>query len=254
MDIIKKIGQKIYDVAGHQGFLVEAQAVNQLVKKWSKNRESDKQRVVEIAHHIRNNGWVPPTMYAAVLPTEGLVCYDGNHRREAYRMLSPAMDKTLVILDVLKSHSDIYDAFQCINKSVPVSLIDTMIDHDSMKMKRDIEALVKEYETRFHGFVSTSTRCNTPRFNRDNLKDQFYRFLTDQEGTTVADLRVALGVLNDAYKNGVRAGAEHSRLKDRVLEKCEEEGLWLFAFRREISDVDLCWAVGAIRANLIQIE
>lgn len=247
MNIIKKLGTRLYDANGHIGYLVEVELVTQLVSKWSKNRESDKQRVIEISQHIKEKKWVPMTIYTANLPIEGLVCYDGNHRREAFKQISPLMNKALVIIDILKDPSDIYAAFQCINKSVPISLIDSMVDHDTLKTKQDIELLVKHYEMHFHTFISTSPRCNTPHFNRDNFKDQLYRLLCGhglvKNKVTLSDLKNALEILNDAYKKDTRAGSEHSRLRERVLEKCKNDGLWLFAFRREISDVDIMWAL-----------
>lgn len=166
MDILKKTGKLMYDIDGHQGYLVSVSTMNTIVKQWTKNRQLDNHRVNELVQHLKQNGWVDLMIYAAEIPIEGLVCYDGNHRREAYRMVSPLLDKNQVIIDVLKNPKEIYMCFNNINKSVPLAQIDLLMDKDSMKIKDELNELVREYEKTYPHFVSSSARCNTPHFNR----------------------------------------------------------------------------------------
>ena len=224
--------------------MTDVETVNLLVKNWTKNREIDELRVKEICTHLNNGGWVPPILYVANVPTEGLVCYDGNHRRSAYRMSSPQHDQKPVILDVLQNHRDIYSAFNNVNRSVPLAMIDLKMDTNLSNVKVEIESLVKEFEKQHPQLVSTSRRPNAPNFNRDNVKDQLFGFLEEIDLTiSVQTLKEALKLLNTAYAEGLRPGSEHCRLKPKVLDKCTKSKMWLFAFRREILETDLKWAI-----------
>lgn len=244
MDILKKTGRLVYDIDGHQGYSVCVSLVNNLVKPWSKNRTLDNVRVTELAQHLKQNGWAPPIIYTAEIPTEGLVCYDGNHRREAYRKLSPHLDKQTVIVDILKRPTDVYMCFNNINRSVPLAQIDLLMDKDSVKLRQELDALIHEYEKEFPTFVSTSSRCNTPNFNRDNLKDQLFRFIEQKDyQVNVKNIKEALQVLNDAYSQDCRKNSDIRKLRDNVAKKCADVGLWLFAWRREIPEEDLEWAI-----------
>ena len=244
MNLLKKTSTEIYDIDGHVGYLTDVDTVNHLITTWSENREIDIERVKEISDHIQNNGWVPATLYVADLPKVGLVCYDGNHRLQAYQLSSPNTDSKMVIVDVLKNHRKIYETFNNINQSVPLALIDMNHGADVQNIKEDIENLVKEYEKQYPDFKSTSARCNTPQFNRDNFKDMLYRHVENCDFTvSVSTIREALALLNKAYQTGKHKGAEHAKLREKVVDKCTNGKLWLFAFRRDISNTDIEWAI-----------
>ena len=248
MELLEKVGKRAYDIDGHVGYVVGVPDMNVLVKAWSKNREMDLNRVAEIAVHLRRGGWVKPEIYVAHLPQEGLVCYDGNHRREAYKTLSRENAKDCsnkkVVLDVLKDWRKIYDCFTNVNLSVHVSQAYLNFGVAHANVRDELDGLVRGLERRFPGFVSSSHRCHAPHFNRDQLKDQLFSFVETKEfRVSVGTLRNALDLLNDAFANDERPRSHHDQLRDAVREKCEAGGLWLFAFRRDISDEDLGWAV-----------
>lgn len=244
MDILKKTGTLLYDIDEHQGYLVPVSIMNNIVKSWSKNRQLDINRVNELIHHLKQNGWIPPIIYVAEIPIEGLVCYDGNHRREAYRLISPFHDKQNIILDILKKPSEIYKSFNNINKSVPLAQIDLLMDQDSAKIRLELDNLMKEYEKEYPAFVSSSIRCNTPNFNRDNFKDQLYRFIEKKDfHVSVKTIKDGLKILNNAYSKDLRINSNIKNLRLNLKNKCTDNNFWLFAWRREILEEDLQWAI-----------
>lgn len=244
MDILQRLGTHIYTLDGHSGFLVNVNVVSSLIKCWSKNRKHDEYRINELAQYLLQDGWVPPLIYIANVPGEGLVCYDGNHRREAYKKVSPQLDKKQVIVDILHKSSDIYDAYNCINKSVPLAQIDLMMDKDSMKIREELDGFMTAFSERYQEYLSPSTRSNRPNFNRDNVKDQLYSFLVRHEFQVSMDkLKELLEVLNKAYSNNTRAGSNQKTLKETVVAKCKKGKLWLFAWRRDLPEADLDWAL-----------
>ena len=248
MDIIRKTGRQVYDIDGHIGYEISVSSMNTLLKAWSKNRQLDNTRVNELSRHLKQGGWVPPTIHVAHIPVEGLVCYDGNHRREAYRQISPCFENKTIILDILKKPTEIYKCFNDINKSVPVAQIDLLMDNDFVKIRHELDNLVKKYEKTYSSFVSTSSRCNTPNFNRDNFKDQLFQYIQNKEyQINIQIIEEALNYLNNAYAKDIRSGADVKNLRATVLKKCREENLWLFAWKRDIPFEDIEWAINQNR-------
>jgi len=194
-----------------------------LWKKWSKNREPDQERVEEMVAH---GGYIPRFIHLAELADEGLVCYDGNHRREVLKRIAAGV----CLVDIMfgASHEDVYDAFVRINRGVEVPEI-YMDDGDNIL--QDVTALVKTYETRFKPFVSASSKCHAPNFNRDVLTEnitKIYRYLQGQK--TVREIGDLLDRLNIEYSRKNHG----DKYKPVVIEKCKKHGLWLF-LEREVS-------------------
>lgn len=173
--LLRKVGTFVASYGKHQLFLVEWDIVKQLIHKWSCNRDPDMRRVQEIRDHIVNGGYVPHILYIADAE-EGLVCYDGNHRREAFNLLETPPQ---IILDVLckATKKEIYQEFTNLNKSVQVPAMFVGDDGDNvevLKVRDQITKLVRKYETDYKSFASTSSRCHAPNFNRDMLMENIF--------------------------------------------------------------------------------
>lgn len=136
-----------------------------LWKKWSKNREPDQERVEEM---VARGGYI----HLAELVGEGLVCYDGNHRREVLKRTSTC------IVDVM-FHATHDDAFVNINKGVEVPEI-YMEDGDNIL--QEVTALVKTYETRHKPFISVSRAQLQPRrVHREHHEDLYVSSWTEDD-------------------------------------------------------------------------
>jgi len=274
-NIIRCIGTEIYQEGGHKGFLIQWSLISPLCKKWCYNRDPDMERVKEI-YQLQNEGhYIPKIIHLA--ECEGaidggteLVCYDGNHRREAWNMCSNK--EFLCVVDIMfqTNHDNIYKAFVVINKAVQVPDIYMSIPEECKNttqqqqqyVKNDILELVKMYEHKYKAFVSTSARYHSPNFNRDALIDNLfhiYQSVHEYETRqvvevanvaavvagenvfmqppippplpfTVVDLQKLLSMLNEEYKNQT-LGNSHSKYKDTVLEKCRKHNMYLFLER-----------------------
>lgn len=253
--ILERLGTRLYRRGDHTGYLVKSDVVKAIVKKWRGNREPEQARVLEICEYLRQHPSVP-TISVALL-SDSLQCYDGNHRREAVALLDEPF-KVPVILDVLecpRGEADVAREFLALNKTVPVSELHLAScgggsggeQQQSSSELADITALVRSYEARFKPFVSTSHRCNPPNFNRDRFTDNVFR-LTTSTGRTVQEIAAALERLNELYNPNVRPlDADHPivlsysshKISDRVREKCERGGLWLFARSHEVPIIDM---------------
>lgn len=108
---IASLGEKIYKCHNHHGYIVKWSLISPLCKKWIGNRDPDTERVQEMIEYNNNGGYLPRTIHLAITEKDGLVCYDGNHRREVF---DKCKNVTFVcIIDVLfnATQCDIYNAF-----------------------------------------------------------------------------------------------------------------------------------------------
>jgi hypothetical protein len=173
-DILNSIGTRIYTRAKHTGYTIKFKQLKTLVKKWSKNRNPDMSRVSDMYEYHQRGGYIPLILHLADLQAEGLVCYDGNHRRE---LLQTMNDDSDCIIDVLFAATvdDVFESFEGINKAIDVP--DIFLD-DSMNIKDDVLSLVKKFENLYSPFTSKTSKCRAPHFNRDVLTNNITNIYT----------------------------------------------------------------------------
>ena len=163
----------------------------------------------------------------AELKDEGLVCYDGNHRREVFNKTE---EDIMCVIDVMfgATQNDVYKTFNNINKSVQLPAIYIEEANNENNIKADILKLVKEYEMKYRAFLSASARCHTPNFNRDGFTDNIYS-IYKALGCVISIEQIAalLERLNLEYAQG-RMCRPHSVYKQAVVDKCKKHNMWLF--------------------------
>jgi hypothetical protein len=195
--IITSFAKRIYTHGNHVGFVLKYKQLQPICKKWSKNRHPDMNRVQEMYEYHNNGGYIPKLIHLAELKDEGLICYDGNHRREYLQMIED--DEVECVVDIIfnATNDDVIESFKAINKAVDVPEIYL---EDSMNIKDDVLELVKKYETTFKPFVSRSSKCRTPNFNRDVFTEnitKIYRFMNGSK--TIKEIEELLNILNLEY-------------------------------------------------------
>ena len=201
-----------------------------MCRRWSYNRESDHERVKEMIEYYKNGGYIPTVIHLADIHGSGLVCYDGNHRREVFDVCMTDDDVCTVDIMFDVSHQQVYETFININKSVQLPAVYIESNEISMVKTQMIE-LVKSYEKKYKHFVSPSANCHTPNFNRDRFTDNIYEIYNAYNGRlTVSEIGQLLEKLNIEYSKG-NICRPHSTYKDSVLKKCAEYNLWLFLDR-----------------------
>lgn len=171
---------------------------------------------------------------------EGLVCYDGNHRRCMFERLYELGDEfdCEVIIDIMfdVTQEQVYTAFENVNKSIQVPAI--YLDDDLSKVKDDIIKLVDSYVLRYKAFVSSSSKCHRPSFNRDtfieDVSNIFIYFKKGKDPLSIEDIRNLLTKLN-VYYGKQQLNYDHSTLTETSLKKCKKHDFWLFGHERNIS-------------------
>jgi len=229
MEAIDKLGTLIYEESLHRGYLMKWNDIKWACKTWVRNREVDMERVREMKDFHEKGGYIPRIIHLAYILGEGLVCYDGNHRRHVFND-----DKEIVcIVDIMfnASQEDVYKAFDNINKAVQVPALyfeEYSMEHD---YKDEILKLVKSYEVKFKPFLSTSSKCHAPNFNRDSFVDNIHKiYKAFNSSVSITTIAKVLDILNVEYSQG-RICRPHSSYNEKVVDKCKKHNLWLFIDR-----------------------
>lgn len=225
--VFNSLGKPIYNFNGHKGFMIQWKLISPLCKKWSRNRDADMERVREMIEFHNKGGYIPRIIHLAELKEEGMVCFDGNHRKEVFNACEE--DDVMCIVDVMfnATQSDVYKAFNNINKAIQLPAIYIEESNDD-SVKQEIIQLVKEYETKYKQFVSTSDRCHAPHFNRDSLVDNIYQIYTSfNKLVSVKQIGKLLERLNAEYAKGSMC-RPHTKYRPALIDKCKKYNLWLF--------------------------
>jgi hypothetical protein len=229
-NIFNTIGKQLYTSSKHSGYLLRWGLVAPLCQKWSRNREPDPKRVAEMLEYHKNGGYILRMIHMAYIQGEGLVCYDGNHRREVFNQFL-SDDSLMCVVDVMfdATQQQVYEAFMNINKSVEVpELYLEPTDSLNTQVQSEIFELAKEYANTYKPFVSSSARCHPPNFNRDILIDNLHHIYKSFKCLlSVKQIAKMLEVLNEKYANE-ELGRPHCLYRPIVIEKCKKYNMWLF--------------------------
>lgn len=228
--IIEKLGNELYRNGSHIVYKISWYNISPLCNKWSKNRESDPERIKEMYSYHMSGGYIPWFLHLAEVKNEGLVCYDGNHRREVLHKIGNDQE---CIIDVMfnASNKEVFTAFNSINLSVQVPSLYFDQNNDP-EIKQEIIDLVKEYEKKYPAFLSTSPRCHAPHFNRDTFVEAIYNIYNIHNGELDIHLiKLFLDKLNYLY-SVEEICKPHNSFKTSIIEKCKKYGLWLFIHKQ----------------------
>ncbi len=253
----------------HRVYAVPAKCIMDLsaskcIETWSGNRRADPMRVKEIRMYMMLTKRCPGTICLAEIGDK-LVCYDGNHRREAL-----VHEVSFVTVDVMHNASEeqVRTEFKVVNNCVmvPDMYVEDVIIHNaseevtnfkvansytsasdicvkdevpisspisSSTLKKAIEDFAISFCKQYKDKVSASARCHRPRFNKDVFIQDVYEAYQEMKGD-VKILFDNIRLLNRVY-------SEDSSFLDcgTIKTECNKSGLWLFAKDRHLPINDL---------------
>lgn len=199
------------------------------IKMWKYNRPLDEDRVKEIREWIAESKRVDGVIYLACIDGE-LVCYESNHRREALKGLEGLHS---ILVDILwdATDEDVKKEFQRLNKAVSVP--ELYVTTAPTVSEAELRPAVEEFCDRFKAHRVTTKHPQRPNFNRDMIFDQFYRLCGElQIGPRELLERIA-------RYNTALSTREKDKLSAKVIAKCTESGLWIFAWSSQLCAKDL---------------
>jgi hypothetical protein len=194
------------------------------IKRWKHNRPEDPIRIAEIREWISTSKRLDGVIYLACIDNE-LVCYESNHRREALKGIEGVYN---IFVDVLwnAKDEDVKKEFLRLNKAVSVP--ELYISDEPIVGISELKHFVDTFCSNYKKLQVSTNRPQRPNFNRDMLTEEFYRILKEQKWNLD---ELAIRITNLNREMSLR---EKSRLSAKVIQKCEESGLWLFAWSSKI--------------------
>ena len=218
-------GKYIYSVGKADIYLSDSSIITKKSKIWSRNRPPDLERVEEIKNYIIKENLVDGIIYLAETE-EGLICYDGNHRREALKMI----DKNFKILvNIVKNPSKqfLIEKFRDLNKCVPITdlVFDVSTTTDEIdKMKNVCDHFMDIWKDHRKG----SARPRKPNFNQNSLENKITEILKfykkNIKKINKDNIIKYVNLYNDLLKNKI----DQYQLKDNIREKCIKNNCYLF--------------------------
>jgi hypothetical protein len=214
----------------HSVYWVPVQVFNTLpIKRWKYNRPPDEDRVTEIRNHMLSSGRMDGIIYLACVNND-LVCYESNHRREALKNI-PTL--ATILVDVLwdATNETVKQEFIRLNKSVSVP--ELYLSDDPLKVQAEIREVVDQFCKNYKTHKVNTNKPQRPNFNRDNITDEFTRLIQECQ-IDVQELIVRL----EAYNKRLMIKSK-DKLSSKIIDKCTESGLWLFAWSTRIDEKEL---------------
>jgi hypothetical protein len=199
------------------------------IKLWKHNRPSDPDRVLEIREYMKTSKRMDGIIYLATLGDD-LVCYESNHRREALKGLE---DVASILVDFLPNASDkvIKDEFIRLNKSVSVP--ELYFSHDPEQLFRDLKLAVDEFCETYKKHKVATNKPQRPNFNRDGIMDEFYRVIKE------LNIDVEEFITRLCRYNRTLMMKDRSGVSQKIIDKCTESGLWIFAWSSKLDTKEM---------------
>jgi hypothetical protein len=220
-----------FEIQGnHAVYWMPAKIFNQLpIKRWKHNRPPDETRVAEIREWIQTSKRVDGIIYLACVDNE-IVCYESNHRREALKGIDGLHN---IFVDMMWDATDetVKQEFFRLNKAISVPEL-FVTETTDIKLD-DLLQIVDGFCANYGKLQSPSKHPQRPNFNRDNLMQDIHD-IAKETGLGVDDILRRLLQLN--HQLGAR---DKSKLSKTVIEKCERNGLWLFAWKSRLAAADV---------------
>lgn len=215
----------------HYVYWVPVRILNKMnIKLWKHNRPADEDRIKEIHEHMKKSGRMDGILYIASINDE-LVCYESNHRRLALQGLD-SMTAT-VLVDVLwdTTNEIVKDEFIRLNKAVSVP--ELYFSDDPLKIHNELKEMVDNFCKSYKSHKVNTNKPQRPNFNRDMLMDEFDRVVRECS-IDVAELDKRLIRYNQRLMN-----KPTDKLSQKIIDKCTESGLWLFAWSSKLDSKEL---------------
>jgi hypothetical protein len=212
-----------YSHGSHQICIIPLDIFNGLpIKRWKHNRPPDKERVLEIHTYMKESKRVDGLIYLACVDKE-LVCYESNHRREGLVGLT---DVQSILVDILWDATDdmVKAEFMRLNKAVSVP--ELYVDDTAAVDVGELIRLRDTFCERYKALKVSTGRPNAPNFNSDMVMNEFHRVMKENKMGPSLFWERLLAV------NTRMATRDRRKLSDKVIEKCEKSGCWLFAWSR----------------------
>jgi hypothetical protein len=201
-----------------------------IICRWENNRPEDQTRVNKIKNYCLTQGYIDGSISLAYFShLNQLCCYDGNHRRLA---ITSTMKPVLTSI-IWEATSDmVIEKFNVVNQSISVPMIYMNNKYDA-HTKLMITNYTKDLHETYKDHSSPSRLCKHPNFNRDLLTEDITNLLKELKMEPEL-LIMYINHMNECYKNELYGFKKNDIKNEKIKNKCQTSGLWLFSQSKTI--------------------
>lgn len=235
-----KIGKHLYPIQDNKEHLYMSDGcfLKKNVKSWKYNRPVDNMKIAEIVKLTEENSrnTIEGVIYVAHINGK-YVCYDGNHRLEALKLLN-SKKLVLVNLMIAKNDDEIKRRFIEINRANPVPELYTIDTTDvSEQLRKSIDEIVNNITSnkQFAKFRSASKHPQRPNFNKDKLTDMLYNKLKNTDIKKIVPNKIFNDIINLNLEYSREIHMKHSDYSTAMTKKCRKCGCYLF-LKKDFTD------------------
>lgn len=206
-------------------------------EQWKYNRNLNTDKIASICNTIKNKRILDTVLHFFYInddEKERLICFDGNHRREALILLYKKYKLNInVCCYIYKNYQsnnidkEIVEKFHIINQMSPIpdiyiDILDNIGQHSKLIYKRDIiESVFSIYKNKYKSFYSTKSKCRKPNFNDTSFKD----FCNNLTFESKEELLKLLDISNKDKKTNI---SNNNKISKNIIAKCETQDFYLF--------------------------
>lgn len=248
IDIIQNSSIILKDGLSEYMCVLDSNNIENITEQWKYNRILNVDKVNEIKHVIKNKTILDSVLhffYSNDGKNEKLICFDGNHRREALILLNKIDNINIKVCcyiylnnNIINIDAEIINKFKIINQNTPIpdiysDIIDNLNSTDLIKnkltcKKNIIEETFNEYKIKYKKFYSISSKCRKPNFNDVLFKDLCNTFIFDDK----KELDKYLLKLNNENSTKFNNKNDESlpKLSTTIINKCTLYKFYLFIY------------------------
>jgi hypothetical protein len=225
-----KLGKSVFRYSDNEYlYIIDGSILKKRVKSWKYNRPPDNAKITEIVKTVERDGKdnIEGMIYVALIDGN-FVCYDGNHRLEALKLMK-GKKYAIVNLLIVNNDDEIKKRFVEINKANPVPEIYTLDSDDNLeKMKESLEKVVTNLSMSYSKFMSPSKNPQRPNTNKNILMDKLYNRYKSCDASKISSDKIYNDIikLNACYAKNKHIN--HKKFSKKMLDKCKKHGCYLF--------------------------
>jgi hypothetical protein len=204
-------------------------------EQWKFNRNLSNDKINQIKSIIKNKSILDTVLhffYYNFNNEEKLICFDGNHRREALILLYDIENIDIKVCCYIYKNitptnldKEIVDKFRIINQMTPIPNIYNDIinnldtNYDLIQKKNIIEELFIVYKKQYKFFYSVNSKCRRPNFNETTFKD----LCNDLTFISYNELNTLLSHINIEKQQNIT-----NNISEKIISKCKTQNFFLF--------------------------
>lgn len=217
--------------------LFKSSILEECSEQWRYNRNLNNDKIQSICHNIKDKYILDTVLhffYVNDNENEKLICFDGNHRREALILLYKTQNIDINVCcyiykckNINEIDKEIVDKFRIINQMTPIPDIynDIINNLDNNKLliekKQILENVFEIYKKKYKAFYSVNSKCRKPNFNETTFKD----FCHNLEFDSKDDLIKQLNEININKQKQIY----NTLLSNMKIAKCESYKFYIFS-------------------------